>query len=505
MSLILSGVAVIIGLLGGYTLRKTVAKGQLDSVETKVEKLLDDAKIQAKEIKVNAKDKAVEILEQAKHEEQKQRDDLRQIERRLESKERTLDQKHSQSDREKKVLTEKANEIKKIREDVLKVKEQQMQRLERIAQVSKEDAKKILLQMAEKESKDDLVKKITQLEQDKREQLEAKAKNIMTLAMQRYAGSHAADTTTTTVSIPSDDIKGRIIGREGRNIKALERLTGAEIIVDDTPEAIVVSGFDPMRREIAKLAVELLIDDGRIHPTRIEESVEKAKQEIGKKIKEAGEAAIYDVGIAGIDPKLVQLLGRLRYRTSYGQNVLLHSLEVAHLSGALAAELGEDVMMAKKAGLLHDIGKSVDHEIQGTHVELGVNILKKFHQPQEVIEAVQSHHEDYPFTTNLCLIVAAADAISASRPGARKDTLENYLKRLEDLEKVAMSFEGVEKCYAVQAGREVRIFVNPEKIDDLESLKLAQRIAQRIEEELNYPGEIKVNVLRETRAVEYAR
>ena len=338
-----------------------------------------------------------------------------------------------------------------------------------------------------------------------KEELEKKAKNIMTIALQRYAGSHAMETTTSTVSIPSDEIKGRIIGREGRNIKTLERLTGIEVIVDDTPEAIVISGFNPIRREIARIAIEKLIEDGRIHPTRIEEAINFAKTEVNNKIKEAGEAAAYDVGIAGLDPKLVQLLGRLRFRTSYGQNVLLHSLEVAHLSGALAAELGLDVSVAKKAGLLHDIGKAIDHEVQGTHIEIGINILRKFGIDQAVIDAMKSHHEDFPFESAESMIVAAADALSASRPGARKDTLEDYLKRLTDLENVAQSFAGVEKTYAIQAGREIRVFVKPDEIDDLAALKLARGIADKIEQDLKYPGEIKVNVLRETRAVEVAR
>lgn len=327
----------------------------------------------------------------------------------------------------------------------------------------------------------------------------------MTGVIQKYAGSHAAEIVTTTVAIPSDEVKGRIIGREGRNIKALERLTGIEIIVDDTPEAVVLSGFDPVRREIARIALEKLINDGRIHPTRIEEAVEFAKKEIENKVREAGEAAAYDLGIIGLDPKLISVLGRLRYRTSFGQNALLHSLEVAHLSGALAAELGADVNMAKKAGLLHDIGKAVDHEIQGTHVEIGIKILEKFGMPKEVINAVKAHHEDYPFESAESFIVAAADAISASRPGARKDTLENYLKRLEELESTANSFAGVEKTYAIQAGREIRVFVRPEEIDDLGALRMAREIADKIEQELKYPGEIKVNVIRETRSVEFAR
>ncbi|MFZ5982554.1 MAG: ribonuclease Y, partial [Patescibacteria group bacterium] len=382
---------------------------------------------------------------------------------------------------------------------------QELKRLEKIAGLSKEDAKKILLQLTEESYRDLLAKKIKDLETKNHEELEKKAKDIMTASIQKYAGSHAADVTTSTVSIPSDEVKGRIIGREGRNIKALERLTGIEIIVDDTPEAIVISGFDPVRREIARIALEKLVGDGRIHPTKIEEAVEFAKQEINNKIREAGEAAAYDVGIAGLDPKLVHILGRLRYRTSYGQNALLHSLEVAHLSGALAAELGLDVNLAKKAGLLHDIGKAVDHEVQGTHIEIGIKILQKFNVDKAIISAMKSHHEDYPFETPESMLIAAADAISASRPGARKDTLENYLKRLGELEAVANSFEEVEKTYAIQAGREIRVFVRPDKVDDLGAIKLARSIADKIEQELKYPGEIKVNVIRETRAMEVAR
>ncbi len=506
MDVIIIGIVVLLaGGAVGYFGRQTIAKNQLDTAESKVAKLLEDAKIESKETLLNAKDKAVKILDEAKKEEKKRSEELRGMERRLEQKEQGLDQKVSNLEKERKNLQGKAQEIKRIREEILQVKQQQIERLEKISGMNKEEAKKVLLKLTEKENKDEIVKVIGQLERDKKEQIEEEAKNMMSLAMQRYAGTHVAETTTSTVALPSDEIKGRIIGREGRNIKALEALTGVEIIVDDTPEAIVISGFDPMRREIARMALNYLIEDGRIHPTKIEDSVEKAKKEINKKIKESGEAAVYDLGLVGIDPRLIQLLGKLRYRTSYGQNVLLHSLEVAHISGALAAELGLDVTKAKKAGLLHDIGKAVDHEIQGTHVELGISILKKFGQSEDVIDAMKSHHEDYPFKNNLGLVIAAADALSASRPGARKDTLEKYLKRLEELETLVLSYGEVQKCYAIQAGREIRVFVNPEKIDDLEALKLAKGIAQRIEEELNYPGEIKVNVIRETRSVEYAR
>lgn len=497
--------AVLGGLSGGYVLRKFVAKNQLNTAESKLAKLSEEAKIKAKEVLLDAKDKAVEILEEAKKEERKRIEQARRIEMRVEEKEKKVERELSGLEKEKNILREKAGEIKRIHEEVLTVKEKQKEKLEKIAGLSQEEAKRALLKIAEKENKEEILKQISRLAEDKKEELEKKARDIMSLAMQKYAGSHASETTSSTVAIPSDEVKGRIIGREGRNIKTLERMSGAEIIVDDTPEVIVISSFDPMRRDIAKTALENLIEDGRIHPTKIEESVEKAQKQIQEKIRKSGEAAAYDVGVAGVDPKLIFLLGKLRYRTSYGQNVLLHSLEVAHLAGALAGELGLDVSLAKKAGLFHDIGKAVDHEIQGTHVEIGVGILKKFNQPQEVIDAVKSHHEDYPFKDNLGLLIAAADALSASRPGARKDTLEKYLKRLDELEKLVLSFEKVEKCYAIQAGREVRVFVNPEKVDDLEAFNLAKKIAEKIEEELNYPGEIKVNVLRETRAVEFAR
>jgi ribonucrease Y len=497
--------SLAVGSVLGYLARQSIAKKQLGTAEGKANKMIQDAEAEAQATLLASKNKAVEILEEVKKDEKKRQDQIFRLEKRLETREVTLDKKLDELDRGKDLLIQKAEEIKKIRKETEAAKQEELKRLERIAGLSKEEAKKILLQLAEEQNKDLVARHIKKLEQEGREELEKKAKNIMTTALQRYAGSHAMETTTSTVAIPSDELKGRIIGREGRNIKTLERLTGIEVIVDDTPEAIVISGFNPVRREIARLALERLIEDGRIHPTRIEEAVNFAKTEVNNKIKEAGEAAVYDVGIAGLDPKLVQLIGRLRFRTSYGQNVLLHSLEVAHLAGALAAELGLDVSLAKKAGLLHDIGKAIDHEVQGTHIEIGITILKKFGIEKAVIDAMKSHHEDYPFESNESMLVAAADALSASRPGARKDTLENYLKRLTDLENVATSFPEVDKSYAIQAGREIRVFVKPDQIDDLGSLKLARTIADKIEQELKYPGEIKVNVLRETRAVEIAR
>lgn len=505
--LVLLGVVVALGAgtFLGYFVRQSIAKKQLNTAEGKVEKIIEEAEKKALESVLDAKNKAVEILEEAKRKEKVREDQILRSEQRLEKREELTDKKLEELEQEKKLLGQKADEVRAIKKETEEIRTRELERLEKIASLSKEQAKDILLQLTEEENRDAIAGRIAKLEKEGMVELEKKARSIMTSVIQRYAGSHASEVVTTTVSIPSDEVKGRIIGREGRNIKALEKMTGVEIIVDDTPEAVVISGFDPVRREIARIALEKLIGDGRIHPTKIEEAVEYAKKEINNKIREAGEAAAYDVGVAGIDPKIIHVLGRLRYRTSYGQNALLHSLEVAHISGALAAELGADVSVAKKAGLLHDIGKAVDHDIQGTHVEIGIKILEKFNVSKQVIDAAKSHHEDYPFESQESFIVAAADAISASRPGARKDTLENYLKRLEELESVATSFPGVEKTYAIQAGREIRVFVKPEEIDDLGAMKLAREIAAKIEQELKYPGEIKVNVLRETRSIEFAR
>lgn len=496
---------LVVGGGAGYLIRKAVAHKLVDGAEGKIEKMIEEAEKKSQELVLDAKNKAVGILEEAKKKELAREEQILRSEQRLEKKENIIDEKAGEVEKNRAILEQRVEEVKKIKLEAEEVRKRELDRLEKIAGLSKEQAKAILLQLTEEENRDAIAERIAKIEREGQDEIVKRAKNLMTSVIQKYAGSHAAEVVTTTISIPSDEVKGRIIGREGRNIKALEKLTGVEIIVDDTPEAVVISGFDPVRREIARLTLEKLIGDGRIHPTRIEEAVEFAKKEIDVKIKEAGEAATYDLGIAGLDPKVVYLIGRLRYRTSFGQNVLLHSLEVAHLSGALAAELGADVAVAKKAGLLHDIGKAVDHEIQGTHVEIGIKILEKFAMPKEVIDAIKSHHEDYPFETPESFIVAAADAISASRPGARKDTLENYLKRLEELESTANSFAGVEKTYAIQAGREIRVFVKPEEVDDLGALKLAREIADKIEQDLKYPGEIKVNVLRETRSVEYAR
>jgi len=493
-----------VGIAIGYYLRKGLAKKLTGSIEEKAEKLLAETKNKQRELLLQAKDKAIQIIDEAKKEEDGRRQDLLSAQKRLEKRESLFDQKLLELQEKQQKLYDKANQVEKVKAEIQKIKDDHLAKLEEISGLTKEEAKKFLLDRTEKIIKEELVIRIGKLERESSDVLDVKAKELLSLAIERCASSHATEITTTTITIPSDEMKGRIIGREGRNIKTIEQLTGTEIIIDDTPEAITVSGFSPIRRHVAKKALEKLILDGRIHPGRIEEAVEQAKKELAMDIKKAGEDAVYELGVAGFDPKLVQILGRLKYRTSFGQNALQHSLEVAHLSALLAEELGANVSVAKKAGLLHDIGKAVDHEVTGTHPEIGRDIAKKFNIPEEIIIPIATHHDDMPPTLE-AIIVKVADAISGARPGARKDTYEHYLQRLEDLEKVASSFDGVEKTYAIQAGREIRVFVTPDKIDDLGALKLAQEIAKKIEEELKYPGEIKVNVIREKRVVEYAR
>lgn len=503
--LVLLLVLPIFGAGAGYLIRQKIAKKQLSSAENKIDKLLEEANEKSQNILREAKTKAEKIVEDEKKNEQLSRAQiLRQIDR-LEIKENLLEKKTAENEREKNKILEKVNELKNIKLSIEQVKQDQVKTLERLAGFSSEEAKNLLLKKVEKEEAQALAEKIKKLETENQEELSKKAYNILTTAIQRVSIPQVVEGTVSSVSIPNDEMKGRIIGREGRNIRSLEKMTGVEIIIDDTPEAITISSFSLIRQQIAKIALEKLIVDGRINPANIEDSVATAKTEILLKIKEAGEAAAYDTGVAGLDPKLIHLLGRLKFRTSYGQNVLLHSVEVAHLSAAIAGEIGANVALAKRAGLLHDIGKAIDHEIEGSHIELGKTILKKFNVSEEVIKTMQSHHEDYPFESVEGIIVHVADAISASRPGARKDSLENYLKRLGDLEAIAIEIPEVEKAYAIQAGREIRIFVKPEKIDDLGAIKLSRSIADKIEERLDYPGEIKVTVTRETKAIEYAR
>ena len=499
-ALILAG-----GVALGYLIRQLLATRNLNSIEATIKRQLEESKTQAKEALLEAKDKAVKILEDAKNQERERLAILSRQEDRLNVQLKKIEQKEDALENGKQFLEKQAEQIKAIHQEADALKKKSEEIIEQVSGLSREEAKAKLLSQIEEDSKADLIAAMQKMEKNRLEELEKKARSIMTTAIQRYARSHISEITTSTVSLPSDELKGRIIGKEGRNIRALERLTGVEIIVDETPEAITLSSFDPLRREIAKTALLKLMSDGRIQPARIEEKVEEAKKEVSKKVMEAGEMALYEVGILDIPKEVTMLLGRLAFRTSYGQNVLLHSIEMAHIANMLAKELGANTDVAKKAALLHDIGKAVDHEIEGTHLELGRKILQKYGIDQAVIQAMESHHEDYPFSSSESFIVAAADIISGARPGARRDSVENYIKRLTELENIANSFAGVEKSYAIAAGREIRIFVHPEKIDDLKAIQLAKEMAKRIESELKYPGEIKVNIIRETRAVEYAR
>ena len=492
------------GFFIGYLFYKKSAKSKINNAAEKADKLINDAKLKEKELLLKAQDKALKIIEESKKEEATRRNDINQLQKRLEQRENAFSQKLLDLQDKQQKLYDKVNEVQEIKEKIKTIKEEQSAKLEQISKLTQEEAKEILLKNVEERAAEDLLGRIKKLENNAEDAINEKARDMLALAMQRMVSNYTVELTTTTVDLPNDEMKGRIIGREGRNIKAIENMTGVEIIVDDTPNAITVSGFSLIRRHIAKKTLDYLIKDGRIHPTKIEDAVENAKKDIALDIKKAGEEAMYEVGVTGFDPKLVQIIGRLKYRTSYGQNALRHSIEVAHLSAMLAEELGADVTLAKKGGLLHDIGKAVDHEVQGNHTEIGRDIAKKFNLPAEIIAPIETHHEDHPATL-VSVIVKVADAISSARPGARNDNYENYLQRLEELEKIALTFEGVEKVYAIQAGREVRVFVQPEQIDDLKSYNLARDIAKKIENELKYPGEIKVNVIRELRVIEYAR
>lgn len=498
----LAGLAL--GGVVGYVVRKTLAAKTIGSAEGKAEKILNEAKNKQNELLYQAKEQSIKMIDASKKEDELRRQELRLIQAKLEKKETIFDQKMADLDNKHLATTTKNQELDKAKEDLKTVKLEQIAKLEKIANLSLEDAKKILFTRTEQEVGQEMVQRINKIADETSEEMERKAKMVLANVIQRCAVSHAAEITTTTLDLPSDEMKGRIIGKEGRNIKAIETLTGVEIIVDDTPNMITISGFSPIRRHVAKKALEKLILDGRIHPTKIEDAVELAKKEIALDIRKAGEEAAQRSGVVGLDPKLLQIVGRLKYRTSYGQNVLQHSIEVAHLAAMLAEELGGNVNVARKGGLLHDLGKSVDHDVQGTHPEIGNQIGKKFGLPEEVLIPIRCHHDDRPPSLE-GLIVKVADAISGGRPGARRDSVEQYLQRLSELESVATSFPGVEKAYAIQAGREIRIFVTPSVVDDLQAMKLARDIANRIEAELKYPGEIKVNLLRELKVIEYAR
>ncbi|MDP3985804.1 MAG: ribonuclease Y [bacterium] len=506
LTIILAIIGLSVGVFAGYIIRKQVAQKNIASAEAQVQHLLNEAKTKQQELLLEGKDKAMKVIEEAKRQEESRRVDLRNIEQRLLQRESMFDKKLLEFQEKQQTLVEKAKKVEDIKTEVERIKAEQVTALEGVAKLSTETAKEQLIARVEEQNKDDLISRIRKLDAASSEEYDRRAKTILATVVQRCASSHAVETTTTTVQLPSDEMKGRIIGKEGRNIKAIEQMTGTEIIVDDTPNAISVSAFSPVRRQVAKRALDKLIVDGRIHPGRIEEAVEESKRELALEMKKAGEDALFElgIGIAGIDPKLVQILGRLKFRTSYGQNVLTHSIEVARISTMLAEELGGNVAICKKGGLFHDVGKAVDHDMQGAHPEIGYNMMKKFGFPEDIAYQSIAHHEDKPKTLE-GVIVKAADAISGARPGARKDSLEQYVQRLEELESVASSFPGVEKVYAIQAGREIRVFVEPKAVDDFGAHRLAREIAQKIESELQYPGEIKVTLIRETRIIEYAR
>jgi len=505
IALSLAFLAATIGIFLGYLLRWLVALGKKSSVELKVKQMLLEARDEAGRILEEAEKKADTVIEEAKKDIKETEESLRQKEDHLLKKEELLDTRQTTLDKEQEEIEERTKEVSQIEQELSQVEQKHREALEKVANLSTEEAKEELLKTIEKNFEEDILVRMHKLEEQGDERLESKAKEILTSTVQRLGNSMQSDVLSTTISIPSDEIKGKIIGKEGRNIKALERETGVEIIVDDTPGVITISSFDPVRRQIARFALENLILDGRIQPARIEEEVKKAKEEVNRIIKEKGEQAAYECGVFNLDPRIISILGRLYFRTSYGQNVLDHSVEISHICGMLAEELGADVSIAKAGGLLHDIGKAVDHEVQGTHVEIGRRILQKFGADERIIKAMEAHHEEYPYETLESRIVQTADAVSGGRPGARKDNVEQYIKRLTDLEAIANSFGGVEKTYALQAGREVRVFVKPEDVTDLEAKNMARENALKIESDLKYPGEIKVAVIRETRVIEHAR
>lgn len=497
-------IGFIVGLIVGYLIRRWFVQQKIESAERKAEELVKQAKIKQQELYFKSREEALKIIEEAKKEEQERRKELRSAEDRLERRQSLFDKKILELEERQRELTEKTNRLEEVKQKIKQLYEEAKRKLEEIAGYTVEEAKKVLFEQVEKDHQAVILERIKKLEQSGAEEIDKKTKQMLTTAMERLASSVASERMTSAVNLPSDEMKGRVIGREGRNIKVIEQLTGTEIIVDDTPNVIFISGFNPIRRQLAKRALEKLIVDGRIQPARIEKYVDEAKKELVQDIKSAGEEAVYQLGIVGFEPKLVQLLGRLKYRTSYGQNVLQHSIETANLSSILASELGADVVLAKKAGLLHDIGKSVDQEVEGTHPEIGKELAQKYGLAEEIITPIATHHEDHP-PTLIAVIVKVADALSGARPGARRDTYEEYLKRLEDLEQVAKTFKGVEKTYAIQAGREIRVFVMAQEVDDLAAAKMAREIADKIEQELKYPGEIKVTVIRENRITEFAR
>ena len=502
-------VSVAIAAPIGYIVRKKIAESKIQGAEVEAKRLIENAQKEIANIKKEemlvVKEEALRLKNELEQEIKERRGEIQHQEKRIFQKEESLERKIESLERKEKELETANQEIEKKKSDIDEVMNKQIQELQRISGLTQLEAKEIILSELDKKLSEEKAEAIRKAEQDTRENSEKLAREIVGFAIQKCAADHTSETTVSVVELPNDDMKGRIIGREGRNIKALETLTGIDLIIDDTPEAVIISGFDPLRREVAKIALEKLINDGRIHPAKIEEMVEKAKQEVEASIKAEGERAMLETGVNALHPDLVRLIGKLKYRTSYGQNVLNHSIEVANLARIMADELGIDSKIVKRAGLLHDIGKALDHDMEGTHVEIGVEILRKYKENPEVINAVWAHHGDIEAKTINDVLVQAADAISASRPGARRETLEAYIKRLEKLEEIADSFDGVEKSFAIQAGREVRLIVKPETVNDAEMVVMAREVAKRVENEMDYPGQIKVNVIRETRAIEYAK
>ena len=497
------------GFASGIEHRKQIAEAQIGSAEQKAKSIVDDALRSAdakkREALLEAKEENQKLRQELDREIKERRSEISRQERRMNQKEEALDKKTDNLERKEQSLSARMKGLEKKESELAEIKQKQTEELERISGMTRDEAKTILVNEIEMTARHDAAVMVKEIEQEAKETAERKAKNIVAMSIQKVAADHVAETTVSVVNLPSDEMKGRIIGREGRNIRALETLTGVDLIIDDTPEAVIVSSFDPVRREVAKMALEKLIVDGRIHPARIEESVERSRKEVEAIIKQEGENAAFSTGVHGLHPELIKLLGKLRYRTSYGQNVLKHSVEVAYLAGVMAGELGCDVTLAKRAGLLHDIGKAVDHEVEGSHVTIGADIAKRFRENKDVVHAIMAHHGDIEPQTMIAILVQAADAISAARPGARRENLETYIKRLQKLEEIANEYEGVEKSFAIQAGREIRIMVKPEAVNDDAMIIVAKEIAKKIESELEYPGQIKVSLIRETRAVDYAK